>query len=86
MRVSAATPRQELLATIAERVDQRSTGITPLAANPEVLGLQGRALFKELQRAWAIGGTAVDEVVPREVVQVPAAASNEKARGYSCWR
>ena len=40
MWVSAATLRQELLATIAERVDHRSTGITPLAANPEVLGLQ----------------------------------------------
>jgi hypothetical protein len=40
MWVAAATPWQELLATIAESVDQRSTGITPLAANPEVLGLQ----------------------------------------------
>ena len=36
----AARSAQELLATIAERVDQRSTGITAFAANPEVLGLQ----------------------------------------------
>ena len=43
-----------LLAAVAERVDERSTGITPLAANPEVLGLQRGALFEELQRAWAI--------------------------------
>jgi hypothetical protein len=38
--MSPTTLWQELLAAVAERVDQRSTGITPLAANPEVLGLQ----------------------------------------------
>jgi hypothetical protein len=87
MGVACATLGQQFLAAVSERIDHRTAARTAFTADPEILGLEGRALLEETEWARAVRMAAMHEEVPREVVQVAIATRHEKPhRHCHGWR
>ena len=67
-----------------EGVRHRAGLVAGLAANVDVGRLTRRTHLQELEFVGMVGRTAVDEVDPREVVEVPILAGDNEAGGNGC--
>src|SRR5690606_23116710 len=82
VRMPPSTARQVVLACLSERLRHALGGAARIAAHPQVLGLERGAALEEAQRAFAATRPAVNEPVPREVIEVPLAAREQEACGH----
>src|SRR5690606_16579607 len=81
MRVTPSASGQILFSGFSKGVRHASGRPTRITLHPQVLGLQRRATLEEAQCAFARTVAAMDEVVPREVVEMAIATCQQETRG-----
>ena len=81
VRPPPATPRQLRAAIGSERVDQAPLSVADLTLQKDVRGLTRCANLHEPQPRLALGLATMNELDPREIVEVSLATRHQKPRG-----
>ena len=79
--MTPSATRKILFSGFSKGVRHASGCPTGITLHPQVFGLQRCAALEEAQRALARTVAAVDEVMPREVIEMTIAAGQQKTRG-----